>query len=84
MIPAPHIPTHQHQHKKQTLKQVTVVISSRREEFDVDAKGQRIVAPTKAAGKGAGGAAVRPPVIFDNESICVFEVNQPFGVVCDW
>lgn len=53
------------------------MVSSRREEFDVDARGRRI--SNTAQGK-------RPPAIFDNESICVLEVRaaERGGGVLEW
>jgi hypothetical protein len=52
---------------------VTVVVSSRREEFEVDARGKRIRSSQAQQGQGQG-SGKRPPAIFDNESICVLEV----------
>lgn len=79
-LPPPPKHTHTHPTKIIIKTKVTVVVSSRREEFDVDARSGQRVNNNKAASPGGKGGGRPPAAIFDNESICVLEVC---GDVCE-
>lgn len=63
---------------KQGYGQVTCIISSRREEYEINRKGVRVpmtMSSNTSSTTASSSSNSTMSVIFDNESICVFEVS---------